>query len=433
MVLSHLDPHHSLVQMEPCSSLIEMKSWRDGLNISALFSTILHQSMMRQFNAFCKFQSIKVPRADAILAKVYKYGGPILHQKLVDIFHSIWQQGTVLQDFKDTLIIHFYKRKGNHQQCDNHHSISLLSITGKVLARVLLNWLTMHLEKGLLPESQCIFQAGQGTVDMIFTARQLQEKCQEQRCNLYTTFVDLTKAFNTVSRDGLWKILAKYGCPEKCISIVQQFDDGMRACVQNNGDISEAFVVTNGVKQGCVLAPILFCLMFSTMLHDAFHHSENGICIIYQTEGKLHNQCHLKAVTKDKQTVIRDFLFADDCALNVTSEHNMQDSLYRFSTACDNFSLTISTKKTEVMFQPAPGKPYPKPHITVNDTVLNDVENFTYLGSTISRHVNIDEEITCRIAKASSMFGRLQSNVWDRRGISLMAAENCCAVEATCK
>ena len=161
----------------------------------------------------------KAPGADAILAKVYKYGGPALHQKLVDIFQSIWQQGTVLQDFKDALTIHLYKRKGNHQQCDNHHGISLLSITGKVLARVLLHGITLHLEKGLLLESQYGFWAGWGTMNMIFAARQLQEKCQEQRCDLYTTFVDLKKALDTVSRDGLWKILAKCGCPEKFISI----------------------------------------------------------------------------------------------------------------------------------------------------------------------------------------------------------------------
>ena len=93
-------------------------------------------------------------------------------------------------------------------------------------------------------------------------------------------------------------------------------------------------------------------------------------------------------------------------------------SLDRFSTACNTFGFTISTK-TKVLFQPAPGKPYLKPHTTVNGTVLNDVEKFTYLGSTVSRYVNVDEEVTCRIAKASSMFGRLWSNVWDSRGISL--------------
>ena len=148
-----------------------------------------------------QLSSGKAPRADSILAEVYKYGGPVLHQKLLDIFQSIWQQGAVLQDFKDALIIHLYKRKGNHQQCENHCGISLLSITGKVLARVLCNCLTMHLEKGLLPESQCSFCVGQGTMDMIFTARQLQDKYQEQRCNQYTIFGDLTKAFDTVSRD----------------------------------------------------------------------------------------------------------------------------------------------------------------------------------------------------------------------------------------
>ena len=48
---------------------------------------------------------------------------------------------------------------------------------------------------------------------MIFTARQLQEKCQEQNVDLYITFVDLSKAFDTVSRDGLWKTMTKFGCP----------------------------------------------------------------------------------------------------------------------------------------------------------------------------------------------------------------------------
>ena len=96
--------------------------------------------------------------------------------------------------------------------CDNHRGISLLSIAGKILARVLLNRLNEHLERpGLLPESQCGFRKNRGTIDMIFTARwQLQEKCQEQNVDLYMIFVDLTKAFDTVSLEGLWKIMAKF-------------------------------------------------------------------------------------------------------------------------------------------------------------------------------------------------------------------------------
>ena len=111
---------------------------------------------------------------------------------------------------------------------------------------------------------------------MIFAARQLQEKCQEQNVGLYTTFVDLTKAFDTVCRKGLWEIMAKFGCPAKFITMVKQFHDGMQASVQDDGKYSKPFPVTNGVKQGCVLAPILFSMMFSAMLTDAFRSGDIG-------------------------------------------------------------------------------------------------------------------------------------------------------------
>ena len=82
------------------------------------------------------------------------------------------------------------------------------------------------------------------------------------------TFVKISKAFDTVSREGLWRII-KFGCPDKFTSIVRQLHDGMVAKVLDNGEESEPFPVTNGVKQGCVLAPTLFSLMFSAILTDA--------------------------------------------------------------------------------------------------------------------------------------------------------------------
>ena len=180
----------------------------------------------------------KAPGSDSIPAEVYKEGSMALTEKL-QLFQLIWQHETVPQDFKDATIIHLYKRKGNRQACDNHRGISLLSIAGKILARVLLNRLTAHLEQGLLPESKCGFRKARGTVDMVFAARQLQEKCQEQNADLYSTYVDLTKAFDTVSREGLWRIMAKYGCPRKFIAIVRQLHDGMLARVQDNGETSD--------------------------------------------------------------------------------------------------------------------------------------------------------------------------------------------------
>ena len=180
------------------------------------------------------------------------------------------------------------------------------------------------------------------------------------------TFVDLTKAFDTVSRDWLWKIMAKFGCQPRYIAMVRQFHDGMHARVQNNGEYSEPFPVTYGVKQGCVMAPTLFSLMFSAMLTDAFQDVDAGFQIRYRFDGKLLDLRRLQAKSMVQTNVVDKLLYADDLVENDKSEEKMQRSIDRMSKACDNFQLTISRKKTEVVHQPAPGKPYSEPTITVN-------------------------------------------------------------------
>ena len=146
---------------------------------------------------------------------------------------------------------------------------------------------------------------------MIFTARQLQGKCQEQNVDLYMTFVDLTKAFDTVSRDGLWKIMAKFGCLPRYKAMVRQFHDGMQARVQNDGEYSEPFPVTNGVKHGCVMAPTLFSMMFSAMFTDAIQDVDAG---------KLLNLRRLQAKSKVQKDVVDKLLYADDLAGNAKTE-----------------------------------------------------------------------------------------------------------------
>ena len=151
----------------------------------------------------------KAPGSDAIPAEIYKAGDPPVAEKLTELFNIMWRKEAIPQELKDATIIRLFKRKGNSQVCDNHRGISVLSVAGKILARVLLNGLNEHLEQsGPLLESQCGFWKDRGTIDMIFTARQLQEKCQEQNVDLYMTFADLTKAFDTISRKGvLWQSL----------------------------------------------------------------------------------------------------------------------------------------------------------------------------------------------------------------------------------
>ena len=141
--------------------------------------------------------------------------------------------------------------------------------------------------------------------------------------------------------------MAKFDCPAKVIAMVRQFHDGMLARVQNDGEFSDPFPVTNGVKQGCVLASTLFSMMFSAMLTDAFQDGDNGIPIRYRFDGKLFNLRRLQAKSKVQTEVL--VLFADGMAKGAPTEEKMQKGVDQISDSCDSYDLTVSIKKIEVI------------------------------------------------------------------------------------
>ena len=214
-----------------------------------------------------------------------------LHSKLHELFLCCWEQGKLPQDLRDAVIITLYKNKGVNSDCSNYRDITLLSIPGKILARVLPNRLVPSIAADHIPESQCGFRAKRSTTDMVFSLRQLQEKCREQNKGLYITFVDLTKAFDTVSRKGLWLIMKRLGCPQKFLTMVIQLHEDQHGQIRLNNDLSKPFPITNGVKQGCVLAPTLFSIFFSMMLKQATDdlEDEDFVYIRYRLDGSLFN------------------------------------------------------------------------------------------------------------------------------------------------
>ena len=143
--------------------------------------------------------------------------------------------------------------------------ISLVSVVCKVFAPVVLARLQILADR-IYPESQCGFRSGRSFVDMIFYVRQLQEKCREQQQPLYIAFIDLTKAFDMVSKTELFKLLEKIGCPPKLLSIIASFHVNMHGTVSFDREIYEPFKIDSGVRQNCVLAPTLFGIFFSLML-----------------------------------------------------------------------------------------------------------------------------------------------------------------------
>ena len=364
----------------------------------------------------------KAPGADGIPPDIFKHGGRAIAEQLLKLFKLIWEEGGVPQDFKDADIVHLYKNKGDIKCCDNHRGISLLCIAGKIFARLILNRLYKHTKEiGVVPESQCGFEPGRGCTDSNFSLRQLQEKCRLYSEDLYLLFIDLTKAFDTINREGLWAILEKVGCPKRFVDLIRSFHDGMNVTVREGSDRSQPFGVTSGTKQGCVLAPTLFSIFFSLMLNVAFKDATVGVGIKSRFDRDLCSakSSHFNAPTKVKLLTIRELLFADDCALAALSQDDLQHLCNCFATAARRFGLTISIKKTEALYQPAPGNMYEPPVITIEGKLLNAVDNFKYLGSIISNDASLDAEITARIAKATAAFGRLTKRLWTNKGIRL--------------
>ena len=147
-------------------------------------------------------------------------------------------------------------------------------------------------------------------------------------------FVDLTKAFDSVNRQGLWQVLRRIGCRSKFVKIVKSFHEVMQDQVIDGGELSGMFAVTNGTKQGCVLALLLFSIFFSMMLLIAFKDCNLGVPVQFRTDGNVFNLRGFQSHTKTYLAVLRALSYADDCALIAHSLNDAQQLLFdRFHAA----------------------------------------------------------------------------------------------------
>ena len=243
----------------------------------------------------------------------------------------------------------------------------------------------------------------------MFSLRQLHEKCRKQRQPPFVAFIDLTKTFDLVSRDGLFKILPKIGCLPRLLSIIRSFHEDIKGTVVFDGSTSDPFDIRSGVN--CVLAPTLFGIFFALLLKQAFGDATEGIYLRTRSDGKLFNLSRLRAKYKVQMKCLRDFLFADDAAITAHSAEDLQHLMNRFSNACQDFGLTISLKKTQVMAQEE-NSPL---NMTILEHELEVVNDFVYLGSTISDTLSLDSELKKRIGRDATTISSLTKRVWSNK------------------
>lgn len=354
---------------------------------------------------------------DGIPAEILKCLVPEIVPHLKVLFDKIWSHEQVPQDFRDALIVNIFKKKGDPADCGNYRGISLLVVAGKILARVMSNRLLPYLDK-LLPQSQCGFRPNRSTIDMIFALRQLQEKVIEQQEELHVAFVDITKAFDSIDRNTLWKIMFRFGIPSKFVAICKSLHVNNWSRVAHNGKITDPFQTHTGVRQGCVLAPLLFNIFMAALSIIVDRKlTERGIGIRYRYDGGLFNLGRLRATTKTRLQFITELMYADDCALVAHSHEQLQQILNIYAWAYEALGLRINIKKTKILSTPR-DVDY-NPSINISGQQLENVEHFNYLGSILNTNANVDIEVRNRISAASRSFWKLRNRVFQNHDLSL--------------
>ena len=178
-----------------------------------------------------------------------------------------------------------------------------------------------------LKDVQCGFRPGRSTTDQVFTLKQIAEKSWEHGKDHFACFVDFEKAYDRVPWDKLWKVLQRCGVDRQLLRAIKSFYCRPEVCVRVNGKHSKPFHEGVGLRQGCVLSPLLFIVYMNWI--DKCSQADECATI---------GNCKISRL-----------LFADDLVLLSSTESGFQRALNSFADACNTAGVKISTAKTAVL------------------------------------------------------------------------------------
>ena len=216
--------------------------------------------------AIKKLKLGKAPGFDNIPPDILKADVSATTELLYGLLNKIWDTEEIPSEWKTGLLVKLPK-KGNLSEYKNWREIMLLSIPSKVLCHIILYKIQGALDKQLGKE-QAGFRKDKSCTDHIATLRIIAEQCNEWQSPPYINFVDFKKAFDSLDRVTLWKLLRYHGLPNKFVNIIRNMYDGFSGQVICKGKLSAGFSIKTGVCQGCLLSPLLF---LKTTEHQDWH------------------------------------------------------------------------------------------------------------------------------------------------------------------
>ena len=254
--------------------------------------------------------------------------------------------------------------KGNKKFCPaNSRGISILPVVTKLYNRLLLNRIRDHIEPKLR-YNQNGFRPGRGTREHILALRRIIEEVINFQLPCVISFIDFSKAFDSIFRSHLPDILASYGIPEIIIKAIMSLYINTKAKVLTPEGATLEFLTNLGILQGDVLAPLIFIIVLDYILRLAVSPAD-GI--------KINDTLNLA-----------DLEFADDIAAITSSVHDNTLLCQSIADIAAQHGLMFNLSKTEYMSYNLP-RPVPSSErVFVNNKPLEEVFEFKYLGSNIS-------------------------------------------------
>ena len=324
---------------------------------------------------------------DGITAELLKVDIETSVKYLERMFKAVWDHEKVPREWNKGIIVKIPK-KGDTTVCDNYRGITLLSVPSKVLGKIIIGRIRDGIDD-ILREEQAGFRKGRGTTVQLFILRNIIEQCVEWNAPLYVNFADFEKAFDSVHRESLWKIMELYRIPDKLIKMVKLLYDNTECAVIDNGEESEWFMVRTGVKQGCVMSGFLFLLSIDWVMRRTVSGEPSGI--------------RWKFTSK-----LEDLDFADDLALISSKHQDIQRKTTNLKTNAERVGLRINARKTKVMKL----NTRVEEAIRLGEETLENVDHFTYLGGIVTKTGGCDEDIKSRLGKARWQFNRMRK-IWN--------------------
>ncbi|CAG9134602.1 unnamed protein product [Plutella xylostella] len=323
---------------------------------------------------------------DRVSLEMLRAGGGVAASELYQLFNECWRCGTVPRDWCRVVIVPLYKRKGSLQTCNSYRGISLLSIVGKLYAKILIERVVKETEEKIW-DVQGGFRKGMGCTDQVFSLRSVTEKVLAKQQKVFCAFVDLEKAYDRVRRNDLWETLSVYGVDGHLTRALRSLYRESSACVRINGAYTDWFGIHRGVRQGCVASPWLFNLFMDSCLKD-MKDDERGLRI-----GELLLKC---------------LMYADDQVILASSVERLQQQVTLMHESFKRKGMKVNVNKTKVMVFEREEE-VTECKITIENEKVEQVNEFVYLGCLFTRDGKCEGDIERRVKAGNKVNGALHS------------------------